>query len=155
ASCSRTPRPGPLEARIVLGCSHLRSALSRHSLRSRVISWTILLALVGTASSTPAMQPGTVEASWESESQTFLTLVNSYRAEPGLGPLSGDGLLQGAANWMTNDMLASGCADSPKGCTHDDSTGRTFDQRLRDFGYPAGQSAGAGENIAWGAGGSV
>jgi hypothetical protein len=34
-------------------------------------------------------------------------------------------------------------------CSHSDSTGRAFDKRLRDFGYPAGATAAAGENIAW------
>jgi hypothetical protein len=50
---------------------------------------------------------------------------------------------------MSNDMLTN-CVAGRYTCSHTDSTGRAFDQRLRDFGYPAGTTASAGENIAWG-----
>src|SRR5205823_4478513 len=57
------------------------------------------------------------------------------------------------ANWLGDDMVAH-CAGA-NNCSHTDSAGRTFVQRLVDFGYPAGTSAGAGENIAWGTGGTM
>lgn len=92
---------------------------------------------------------GNASALYDSEAQSFLSLINNYRAQNNLGPLSIDSLLQDSANWMSNDMLTS-CIAGKYTCSHTDSTGRTFDQRLRDFGYPAGTTASAGENLAWG-----
>jgi hypothetical protein len=92
---------------------------------------------------------GNASALYDSEAQSFLSLINNYRAQNNLGPLSMDALLQDSANWMSNDMLTS-CIAGSYTCSHTDSTGRTFDQRLRDFGYPAGTTASAGENLAWG-----
>jgi hypothetical protein len=92
---------------------------------------------------------GNASALYDSEAQSFLGLINNYRAQNNLGPLSIDSALQDSANWMSNDMLTS-CIAGKYTCSHTDSTGRTFDQRLRDFGYPAGTTASAGENIAWG-----
>jgi hypothetical protein len=92
---------------------------------------------------------GNASALYDSEAQSFLGLINNYRAQNNLGPLSIDSALQDSTNWMSNDMLTS-CIAGKYTCSHTDSTGRTFDQRLRDFGYPAGTTASAGENIAWG-----
>lgn len=92
---------------------------------------------------------GNASALYDSEAQSFLGIINNYRAQNNLGPLSIDAALQDSANWMSNDMLTS-CIAGRYTCSHTDSTGRTFDQRLRDFGYPAGTTASAGENLAWG-----
>lgn len=92
---------------------------------------------------------GNASALYDSEAQSFLGLINNYRAQNNLKSLSIDAALQDSANWMSNDMLTS-CIAGKYTCSHTDSTGRTFDQRLRDFGYPAGTTASAGENLAWG-----
>ncbi|KCZ71074.1 hypothetical protein ANME2D_03104 [Candidatus Methanoperedens nitroreducens] len=90
----------------------------------------------------------------DSETESFLSLINDYRAQNNLGMLSIDVLLQDAASWMSDDMLTT-CVTDRSACSHTDSTGRTFDKRLRDFGYPAGVSASAGEILAWGYSGGM
>lgn len=100
------------------------------------------------------MLAGSASALYDSEAKSFLGLVNNYRAQNNLGSLSVDAALQDGANWMSNDMLTN-CVSGKYTCSHTDSTGRTFDQRLRDFGYPAGISASAAENIAWGSAGGA
>lgn len=93
-------------------------------------------------------------ALYDSEAQSFLGLINSYRAQNNLASLSIDAALQDGANWMSNDMLTY-CVTGKYTCSHTDSTGRTFDKRLQAFGYPAGISASAAENLAWGYGGGA
>lgn len=116
------------------------------------ITVLMFLLLIGNASALVNSGDWTITAN--SEAQTFLSLINNYRAQNGLGALTLDALLQDGANWMSNDML-SNCVAGNSACSHTDSTGRTFDQRLRDFGYPAGTTATAGENIAWGYNGGI
>ncbi len=111
----------------------------RRKALGRVIGITMLVLLLA----------GNASALYDSEAQSFLSLINNYRAQNNLGSLSLDASLQDSANWMSNDMLTS-CVAGRYTCSHTDSTGRTFDQRLRDFGYPAGTTASAGENLAWG-----
>ncbi len=97
---------------------------------------------------------GGANALSDNESQAFLGLINNYRTQNNLGILGADASLQAAANWMSDDML-NNCVTTRSVCSHTDSTGRTFDKRLRDFGYPAGVSAAAGENLAWGYNGGM
>ncbi len=111
----------------------------RENALGRAIGITMLVLLLA----------GNASALYDSEAQSFLSLINNYRAQNNLGSLSIDDALQDSTNWMSNDMLTS-CIAGRYTCSHTDSTGRTFDQRLRDFGYPAGTTASAGENIAWG-----
>ena len=92
--------------------------------------------------------------SLDTEEQAFLVLINNYRVQNGQKALSTDALLQAGANWMSNDML-TGCVAGKYACSHEDSTGRSFGKRLQDFGYPAGVTAAAGENIAWGYNGGI
>jgi hypothetical protein len=75
----------------------------------------------------------------------FLVLINNYRQQNNLPLLEKDQILTLAATWMAEDML-NNCVATRSDCDHTDSTGRTFGQRLDDFGY----NYGAGENIAWG-----
>jgi len=74
---------------------------------------------------------GSASALYDNEAQTFLGLINNYRAQNTIGALSIDASLQDSANWMSNDML-TGCVAGKYTCSHTDSTGRAFDQRLRD-----------------------
>jgi uncharacterized protein YkwD len=90
----------------------------------------------------------------DTETVRFVGLLNGYRVANGLSPLAEDSRLVAAAEWFATDMLAH-CISPSWTCQHTDSTGRAFDQRLRDFGYPCGITAGCGENIAGGTGGSA
>ncbi|VVB54697.1 Cysteine-rich secretory protein family protein [uncultured archaeon] len=121
----------------------MKKAYRRNSLRIAYGITMLVLLLTGSAS-----------ALYDSEAQYFLGLINNYRAQNNLGKLIVDAKLQESANWMSNDMLPN-CVNGKYTCSHTDSTGRTFVQRLRDFGYPAGLSASAAENIAWGYGGGA
>jgi uncharacterized protein YkwD len=55
----------------------------------------ILVALVLSASPTSA------KPQLDPEEQTFVTLINNYRAQKGLGPLSIDWEMQASADWMS------------------------------------------------------
>lgn len=81
----------------------------------------------------------------DSEEQAFLTLINQYRAQNGLGPLTISTNLNRAAAWMVEDMATKGYF------SHTDSLGRSPYQRAIDCGYPSG----AGENLAAGSGWST
>ena len=76
------------------------------------------------------------------ETGRFLALINRYRAQNGLKPLSLDKKLQRAAQWMSNDMAAKNYLD------HRDSRGRDPFRRMAAFGYA--YNTYKGENIAAG-----
>lgn len=76
------------------------------------------------------------------EEQAFMVLINDYRAQNGLGPLSIDSSIQAAAEWMSTDM---GEQDY---FSHTDSLGRSPWDRMCDFGYC--YNTWKGENIAAG-----
>lgn len=88
---------------------------------------------------------------WDSETQSFLSQINNYRAQNSLGALSTDVLLQAVANWMSEDMLSTCVATDSCSPAHFDSTGRSLRKRVNDFGY----FYSAGENIGWGHGGGT
>lgn len=97
------------------------------------------------AGSAPARAAGdctTGDTGLDSEEQAFLSLINSYRAQNGLGALTVSTNLNRAATWMTNDLGTKGYF------SHTDSLGRSPYQRALDCGYPQG----AGENLAAGSG---
>ena len=76
----------------------------------------------------------------DAEEQQFLTLINNYRAQNGLGALTISTNLNRAAAWMAQDLGANGYF------SHTDSLGRDPSTRAQNCGYPGG----AGENIAAG-----
>lgn len=76
----------------------------------------------------------------DSEEQQFLMLINQYRQQHGLSPLTISTNLNRAAAWMVEDMATKGYF------SHTDSLGRSPFQRAIDCGYPTG----AGENLAAG-----
>lgn len=100
-------------------------------------------------------QPGSGRAdpALDTEEQTFLVLINNYRATNGRGALTIEPKLNDAADWFSNDMAtknywpdAAYCA--PYGLTgHCDSNGHNPTQRGQAFGYT---QSGVGENIAAG-----
>ena len=76
------------------------------------------------------------------EEQAFVTLINDYRAQNGLGSLSIDSSLQSASEWMSTDL---GEQDY---FSHTDSLGRSPWDRMCDFGYC--YNTWKGENVAAG-----
>jgi len=78
----------------------------------------------------------------DAEEARFLQLINNYRAQYGLGPLTVSANLNRAAAWMALDM------GQKNYFSHTDSLGRSPSARAQDCGYPGG----AGENLAAGTG---
>lgn len=78
----------------------------------------------------------------DAEEARFLTLINEYRAQHGLGPLEIDPSLQAAAEWMSQDMGEKAYF------SHADSQGRDPWTRMCAFGYC--YNTYKGENIAAG-----
>ncbi|MBE0610352.1 MAG: hypothetical protein IH609_13310 [Dehalococcoidia bacterium] len=76
----------------------------------------------------------------DSEELAFLTLINDYRSQNGLGALTISTNLNRGSAWMTEDMATNNYF------AHTDSLGRSAYQRAIDCGYPSG----AGENLAAG-----
>ena len=81
----------------------------------------------------------------DSEESAFLTALNAYRAQNGVGPLQADVDLENAALWMSNDMVTNNYFG------HTDSLGRSSGARLAAFGYtysPWGEDLSAGYSDA-------
>ncbi|MCU1232338.1 MAG: Allergen V5/Tpx family protein [Candidatus Solibacter sp.] len=77
----------------------------------------------------------------DSEEWAFLTLINNYRAQNGLGSLQVSVNLENSALWMSSDMATKNYF------SHTDSLGRTSGARFAAFNYPYTPW---GENIAAG-----
>ena len=116
-----------------------RSAL-RAVILTLVCSLGLSLALSGQAG---AFTPGSHGLERASVQSDLVSLVNGYRAANGLGPVGVNGALASAATWMANDMAAKNYF------SHTSSDGRSPQQRMAAFGYPA-YSLFTGENIAAG-----
>jgi len=115
-------------------------------LRSGLAVVTLLLslllspALAGAATSvTPTATPSA--GALDTAAAAFLTLINAYRAQYGLGPLTVSPTLTDAAAWLSADMAAKDYF------SHTDSLGRDPFVRMCDFGYCNGTR---GENLAAG-----
>jgi len=91
--------------------------------------------LVSAATTSPA-------AALDGEEQAFLGMINSYRAQNGLGPLSLNDQLNTASKWMSQDMGAHNYF------SHTDSQGRDPFARMAAFGY--NYNTWRGENLAAG-----
>ncbi len=76
----------------------------------------------------------------DSEELAFLSLINNYRTQNGLGTLTISTNLNRGSAWMTEDLATNNYF------AHTDSLGRSAYQRAIDCGYPSG----AGENLAAG-----
>ena len=85
----------------------------------------------------------TIVAALDADEQAFLVLINTYRAQNGLGALKASYTLSRASAWKSKDMAVNAYF------AHDDLS-RTWIQRVRDCGY--GFNAYIGENIAAGYG---
>jgi uncharacterized protein YkwD len=78
----------------------------------------------------------------DGEEQAFLTIINNYRAQNGLGALSLNTQLNNASDWMSNDMATNDYF------SHTDSLGRDPFERMAAFGY--NYNTWKGENLAAG-----
>lgn len=78
----------------------------------------------------------------DSEEQTFLSIINDYRAANGLGTLAIDPQLNDVALWMANDMASNDYF------SHTDSLGRDPFQRMDQMGYT--YNTWRGENLVAG-----
>ena len=65
----------------------------------------------------------------DSEEQSFLTIINDYRAQNGLGELSLDPQLNDVARWMANDLATNDYF------SHTDPLGRYSVLRTDQIGY--------------------
>jgi len=107
---------------------------------------TLALALVAVA----GMPKGAgADPALDGEEQAFLTLINNYRTQNGLGTLSLNTELTNASDWMSNDMAVNNYF------SHTDSLGRDPFQRMAAFGYSyntwKGENLAAGPDTAQGA----
>lgn len=100
------------------------------------------------STSTPAPPPssgGTTTTTLDSEEWAFLTLINNYRVQNGLGALQVSATLESSSRWMSGDMAANNYF------SHTDSLGRTPGVRIAAFGYnytPWGENLAAGYSAA-------
>ena len=77
----------------------------------------------------------------DSEEWAFLTLINNFRAQNGVGPLQVSVALENSSKWMSTDMATKNYI------SHTDSLGRSTGARLAAFGYtysPWGENLAAG-----------
>ncbi len=100
--------------------------------------------IVAAAAMAVAARPDTTAATTplDTEEQAFLTLINNYRQQNGLGALTVDTKLQDASEWMSVDMGVNAYF------SHTDSLGRDPWTRMAFFGY--NYNTWKGENLAAG-----
>lgn len=91
----------------------------------------------------PALAAAAAPASIDPVEIQQVKLINHFRAKQGLKPLRIDGTLTKAAEYLAADM------GNHATFSHDDTSGRDPFRRIRDFGYPSGNTW-RGENIAAG-----
>jgi uncharacterized protein YkwD len=84
--------------------------------------------------------PSSPGSGLDGEELKFLSIINAYRKENGLGELVFSPKLTQAADWLSRDMAEKGYF------SHTDSLGRSAGARIDAFDYDASW----GENIAWG-----
>ncbi len=114
---------------------------------SRLIGWLLpagglLLAVLITAVLVVSL-PSRHAAAVDDEEAQFLVLINNYRAQNGVGPLSLQSQLTAASEWMANDMAT----DNYFSHYDNESPPRDPVQRDRDYGW---NGSPVGENIAAG-----
>lgn len=82
---------------------------------------------------------------WNAAENELLVLVNNFRQQNGLGPLTQSPTLANMAAWMAEDMAAH---NGPANAQHGDSLGRDFQTRTAN----CGATGYTGENLGWGFG---
>ncbi len=121
---------------------HERTALiPRNPALTVAIIAAAVLAALAIVLTLPA-SPAAADPQLDSEEQAFVTLINDYRAQSGLGPLSIDWELQASADFMSKDMGEKAYF------SHNEPSGRNPWDRMCAFGYC--YNTYKGENIAAG-----
>ena len=119
--------------------------LTSRSLRLAAAALIVLTVAVAFGDRAPrqaaAVGDCTIDATMDSEEQAFLVLINNYRAQNSLGPLTASYMLTKASAWKSKDLGTNNYF------AHDDLS-RTWVQRIRDCNY--GFNTYLGENIAAG-----
>ena len=112
--------------------------------RALTVAFALVMIFVASseASAVTSIERSHVSASAQSD---LVALINGYRANNGLQPVSSSGALAAAATWMAGDMAAKNYIG------HVSSDGRSPTQRIAAFGYPA-TSMYTGENLGAGYG---
>ena len=115
-------------------------------LNRRLLTGALAAALASAAIIAATLLGGTTgssaDTSLDAEELAFVTLLNQYRVQNGRAPLLIEPGLQGAAEWMDNDMGVNHYF------SHTDSLGQSPWTRMCNFGYCYNTSK--GENIAAG-----
>lgn len=112
-------------------------------MRKIFLALTTAIAMLLLSSPAGAATPGSTALRPASLQSDVLSLVNGYRAANGLGAVSANGSLAAAATWMATDMATKNYF------SHTSADGRSPQQRMAAFGYPA-YSLYTGEDIAAG-----
>ena len=101
--------------------------------------WSFEPGIASSPTQPPTTPPGNPVL--DSEEWAFLTLINNYRQQNGLGTLQVSAALEASSQWMSTDMVTHNYV------AHTDSLGRGPSARFAAFGYPYSPW---GENIAAG-----
>lgn len=118
--------------------------MTRSALRALVLTLVCSLGIsFGLSGRAAAVTPDGSASGRSSGQSDLVSLVNGYRAANGLGPVGVNGSLAAAATWMANDLATKNYF------SHTSSDGRSPQQRMAAFGYPA-YALYTGENIAAG-----
>src|SRR3990172_1686434 len=114
-------------------------------LRKRIIVAGLLVLVLVIASAFAFKSGSGGSTSAASEEDSFLAIINNYRASKGLPALAVNAQLTAAAAWMSKDMAANSYMG------HTDSLGRSFDVRITSFGNTSfnylGENLAAGSNF--------
>jgi uncharacterized protein YkwD len=114
---------------------------SKLSLAAMVALVVAAIGIAAAQDATAAGQCAVVDSGLDAEERAFVDLVNGYREEAGLGPLTVSTTLTRAAAWMATDL------GQQTAFGHIDSLGRSAHVRIADCGYggPAGENLAAGK----------
>jgi uncharacterized protein YkwD len=109
----------------------------------RVLLFALILVLMGAGSVQQSRAASASDYCAGPVEQEFLTLINNYRAQKGLGKLAMSQTLGAAAQHHALDMATTNTL------SHTLSDGTTWLENIINYGYPYGYRS---ENIAWGYG---
>jgi uncharacterized protein YkwD len=115
--------------------------------RALTVAFVLAATVIGSGGSAAAATRFDVSPRSASAQGDLVALINVYRTNNGLQPVSSNAALVAAATWMAGDMAAKNYIG------HISSDGRSPTQRMSAFGYPArsmytGEDVGAGYGTA-------
>jgi uncharacterized protein YkwD len=110
----------------------------------RMVTSALLAALASSLLLATAGQAAIKAGADQGIEQNMISLVNSYRAQHGLGPLKANSALMRAARFHSRDMVENAYFD------HSSQDGEQFSQRLLRFGFhwqSAGEAIGQASGL--------